>query len=117
MRGNLVWNISVPWASKGCLTKEVVIHESGLSKEVLMYLRTHAYGTSCEIIALLRPYSNPLFTHIKPQVIQILLLTNNTKTDETKLSSLLSANIGNYVKVGEERKVDSGRVLPTYIKA
>ena len=40
MRGNLVWGTCVFLPSKGGLTKEVVFHEGGLSKEVLLYLIT-----------------------------------------------------------------------------
>ena len=37
MRGNLVWDIHAFVHSKAGLTKEVVFHEDGLSKEVLLY--------------------------------------------------------------------------------
>ena len=37
MRGNLVWDICVFVPCKAGLTKEVVFHEGGLSKEVLLY--------------------------------------------------------------------------------
>ena len=37
MRGNLVWDIGAFVPSKAGLTKEVVLHEGGFSKEVLLY--------------------------------------------------------------------------------
>ena len=38
MRGNLAWNILCVFVpSKAGLTREVVFHEGGLSKEVLLY--------------------------------------------------------------------------------
>ena len=39
MRGNLIWGIYAFVTSKAGLTKEVVFHERGLSKEVLLYTR------------------------------------------------------------------------------
>ena len=41
MRGNLIWDVCAFVPSKVDLTKEVVIHKGGLSKEVLLYTVCH----------------------------------------------------------------------------
>ena len=46
MRGNLVWGICAFVPSKAGLTKEVVFHEGGLSKEVLLYFSAFCGLTS-----------------------------------------------------------------------
>ena len=39
LRGNLVWDIGAVVPSKAGLTKEVVSHKGGHSKEVLLYMQ------------------------------------------------------------------------------
>ena len=46
MRRNLVWDICAFVPSEAGLTKEVVFHEDGLSKEVLLYITTQYYRIS-----------------------------------------------------------------------
>ena len=50
MRGNLVWDVCTFVPSKAGLTKEVVFHEGGLSKEVLLYLGWIAFGVHTHVL-------------------------------------------------------------------
>ena len=56
MRGNLVWDICAFVPSEAGLTKEVVFHEGGRSKEV------HTVHTYIQYICMYIQYSGPLLT-------------------------------------------------------
>ena len=46
MRWNLVWDVCAFVPSKAGLTKEVVFHKGGLSKEVLLYIESTIHNTT-----------------------------------------------------------------------
>ena len=76
MRENSVWDICAFVPSKAGLTKEVIFHEGGLSKEVLLYLHTamvHSVHSHTGMVNVFEGQQTPLLSgkerlHVSPSI-------------------------------------------------